>query len=83
MLELLSLRQGRTVSKEQFLSYLYGGVEEPGPKIIDVFVCKLRRKLSSALGGKDYIETIWGSGFVLRGPTEDAPARVDLVASRA
>jgi len=70
MLELLSLRQGRTVTKEQFLNHLYGGIEEPEQKIIDVFMCKLRKKLSNASGGKDYIETIWGRGYVLREPSE-------------
>jgi two-component system, cell cycle response regulator CtrA len=63
MLELLGLRQGKTVSKEQFLNHLYGGIEEPEQKIIDVFICKLRKKLSRASGGKHYIETIWGRGY--------------------
>jgi two-component system cell cycle response regulator CtrA len=66
ILELLSLRQGKALSKEQFLNHLYGGTDEPGQKIIDVFICKLRRKLSNASGGRDYIETIWGRGYVLR-----------------
>ncbi len=70
MLELLSLRQGKTVTKEQFLNHLYGGIEEPEQKIIDVFMCKLRKKLSNASGGKEYIETIWGRGYVLREPSE-------------
>jgi two-component system cell cycle response regulator CtrA len=77
MLELLSLRQGRTVSKEQFLNHLYGGIEEPEQKIIDVFICKLRKKLSNASGGKDYIETVWGRGYVLREPSDgEAPIAV-------
>jgi two-component system cell cycle response regulator CtrA len=66
MLELLGLRQGKTVSKEQFLNHLCGGIEEPEQKIIDVFICKLRKKLSTASGGNQYIETIWGRGYVLR-----------------
>ena len=68
MLELLSLRQGRTLTKEQFLNHLYGGMEEPQQKILDVFICKLRKKLSDASGGKDYIETVWGRGYALREP---------------
>jgi len=77
MLELLSLRQGKTVTKEQFLNHLYGGIEEPEQKIIDVFMCKLRKKLSNASGGKEYIETIWGRGYVLREPSEgEVPAPV-------
>ena len=59
MLELLALRKGTTSSKEVFLNNLYGGMEEPEPKIIDVFICKLRKKLANASGGTDYIETVW------------------------
>jgi two-component system cell cycle response regulator CtrA len=54
-----------------FLNNLYGGMDEPEIKIIDVFMCKLRKKLASASEGKDYIETVWGRGYVLREPTED------------
>jgi two-component system cell cycle response regulator CtrA len=68
MLELLSLRKGTTVSKEMFLSNLYSGMDEPEIKIIDVFICKLRKKLANASSGKDYIETVWGRGYVLREP---------------
>jgi two-component system cell cycle response regulator CtrA len=71
MLELLSLRKGATLTKEMFLNYLYGGMDEPEVKIIDVFICKLRKKLATATGGKHYIETIWGRGYVLRN-SEDA-----------
>jgi two-component system cell cycle response regulator CtrA len=67
-LELLALRRGTTLSKEMFLSHLYDGLEEPDMKIIDVFICKLRKKLASASGGKDYIETVWGRGYVMRQP---------------
>ena len=66
MLELLALRKGMTLTKEMFLSHLYGGMDEPEVKIIDVFICKLRKKLANASGGKDYIETIWGRGYVMR-----------------
>ncbi len=71
MLELLSLRKGTTLSKEMFLNHLYGGMEEPAQKIIDVFMCKLRKKLANASNGKNYIETVWGRGYVLREPAED------------
>jgi two-component system cell cycle response regulator CtrA len=70
MLEFLSLRKGTTVSKEMFLSQLYSGMDEPELKIIDVFICKLRKKLAEASNGKDYIETVWGRGYVLREPDE-------------
>jgi two-component system cell cycle response regulator CtrA len=69
MLELLSLRKGTTVSKEMFLNNLYSGMDEPEIKIIDVFICKLRKKLADASSGKDYIETVWGRGYVLREPS--------------
>ena len=68
MLELLSLRKGTTLTKEMFLNHLYGGMDEPELKIIDVFICKLRKKLSNATGGDNYIETVWGRGYVLRDP---------------
>ena len=68
MLELLSLRKGTTLTKEMFLNHLYGGMDEPELKIIDVFICKLRKKLSVATGGDNYIETVWGRGYVLRDP---------------
>ncbi|MDQ2092869.1 response regulator transcription factor CtrA [Rhodalgimonas zhirmunskyi] len=68
MLELLSLRKGTTLTKEMFLNHLYGGMDEPELKIIDVFICKLRKKLANATGGDNYIETVWGRGYVLRDP---------------
>ena len=70
MLELLSLRKGTTLTKEMFLNHLYGGMDEPELKIIDVFICKLRKKLSEATGGENHIETVWGRGYVLRDPVE-------------
>lgn len=68
MLELLSLRKGTTLTKEMFLNHLYGGMDEPELKIIDVFICKLRKKLGEAIDGENYIETVWGRGYVLRDP---------------
>jgi two-component system cell cycle response regulator CtrA len=74
MLELLSLRKGTTLTKEMFLNHLYGGMDEPELKIIDVFICKLRKKLAHACGGETYIETVWGRGYVLRDPEDAAQA---------
>lgn len=71
ILELLSLRKGTTLTKEMFLNHLYGGMDEPELKIIDVFVCKLRKKLNQATAGENYIETVWGRGYVLRDPQGD------------
>lgn len=70
IMELLSLRKGSNLNKDQFLNHLYGGIDEPELKIIDVFICKLRKKLEKASGGKNYIETVWGRGYVLRDPDE-------------
>jgi two-component system cell cycle response regulator CtrA len=70
ILETLTLRKGTTLTKEMFLNQLYGGMDEPEIKIIDVFICKLRKKLANASGGKNYIETIWGRGYALREPSE-------------
>ena len=78
ILELLSLRKGTTLTKEMFLNHLYGGMDEPELKIIDVFVCKLRKKIAAACDGDNYIETVWGRGYVLRDPigeTAEPPLR--------
>jgi two-component system cell cycle response regulator CtrA len=71
ILEILCLRKGTTLTKEMFLNQLYGGRDEPVIKIIDVFICKLRKKLANASGGKNYVETVWGRGYTLREPNED------------
>jgi two-component system cell cycle response regulator CtrA len=68
ILELLSLRKGTTMTKEMFLDHLYGGIDEPELKIIDVFICKLRKKIQQATGGDHYIETVWGRGYMLKDP---------------
>ena len=78
ILELLSRRKGTTLTKEMFLDHLYGGRDEPEIKIIDVFICKLRKKLARATGGTHYIETVWGRGYVLRDP----PANPSLPKTR-
>jgi two-component system cell cycle response regulator CtrA len=70
ILELLALRKGTTLTKEVFLNHLYGGMDEPELKIIDVFICKLRKKLANASEGRNFIETVWGRGYVLREPHE-------------
>ncbi len=82
ILELLSLRKGTTLTKEMFLNHLYGGMDEPELKIIDVFICKLRKKLAEATGGDNYIETVWGRGYVMRDPVpEMALRRVSIAAA--
>jgi two-component system, cell cycle response regulator CtrA len=74
MLEVLALRKGITLSKETFITHLYQERDEPEIKIIDVFICKIRKKLAEASGGKNYIETIWGRGYTLN---ERAPPMND------
>ena len=79
MLELLSLRKGTTLTKEMFLNHLYGGMDEPELKIIDVFICKLRKKLAEASGGQNLIETVWCRGYVLRDPMmAEGPQRLAI-----
>jgi two-component system, cell cycle response regulator CtrA len=69
ILELLSLRRGRTLTKEMFLDHLYGGMDEPEQKIVDVFICKLRKKIAKLTGETDIpIQTVWGQGYTLREP---------------
>ena len=72
ILELLALRKGTIVTREMLLNHLYGGTEEPALKIIDVFVCKLRKKLVQAAKGDHYIETVWGRGYILHEPMSTA-----------
>lgn len=67
ILELLAMRKGIVLSKETFLNHLYNGMDEPEIKIIDVFICKLRKKLAAASGtNTNYIETVWGRGYMLK-----------------
>ena len=76
ILELLTLRKGLVLTKEAFLNHLYGGMDEPEVKIIDVFICKLRKKLAQA-GCSDLIGTVWGRGYVMRDPLAQS-ARMTL-----
>lgn len=66
ILELLAISKGSVLTKEMFLNHLYTSVDEPEVKIIDVFICKLRKKLADAAGGVNYIETVWGRGYMLK-----------------
>ncbi|MGZ3278803.1 MAG: response regulator transcription factor [Caulobacteraceae bacterium] len=75
LLELLALRRGTTLTKETFLNHLYGEMDEPEAKIIDVFVCKLRKKLAAYTNGENYIETVWGQGYLIRN-ADKPPERV-------
>jgi two-component system cell cycle response regulator CtrA len=68
ILELLILLKGKTLTREVLVDHLYENIEKPEVKIIDVFVCKLRKKLAEATGGDHYIETVWGRGYAIRDP---------------
>ena len=82
MLELLSLRKGNTLTKEMFLNYLYSSSDEPELKIIDVFICKLRKKLFHASGGLNFISTVWGRGYMLADPADCAPLVHPMIVGR-
>ncbi len=79
ILELLTLRRGMVLTKEAFLNHLYGGMDEPEMKIIDVFICKLRKKLAQA-GAGNLIGTVWGRGYVMREPVEATKVRLPAAA---
>ena len=78
ILELLTLRKGTIVTREMLLNHLYGGTDEPELKIIDVFVCKLRKKLAQATGGDHYIETVWGRGYMIHEPVATAATQAHV-----
>ena len=81
ILELLVLRKGMVLTKEAFLNHLYGGMDEPEMKIIDVFICKLRKKLAVA-GADNLIGTVWGRGYMIREPTEDLAEALPIEPAR-
>ena len=76
ILELLALKKGSVLPKEAFLNHIYGGLDEPELKIVDVFICKLRKKISDLTGGSSCIETVWGRGYVLRDFHEETNAHI-------
>jgi two-component system cell cycle response regulator CtrA len=82
ILELLVLRKGMVLTKEAFLNHLYGGMDEPEMKIIDVFICKLRKKLAVA-GATNLIGTVWGRGYMMREPSaETADPTSEIVSNK-
>jgi two-component system cell cycle response regulator CtrA len=70
LLQLLMLRKNMILTKDAILTQLYGGMDEPEVKIIDVFVCKIRKKLA-AVGLGDFIGTVWGRGYTVRDQAGD------------
>jgi len=69
-LNFLALRKGAVLGKDAFLNHLYGGIDEPEPKIIDVFICKLRRTLVENGTNGLSVDTFWGQGYILREPRD-------------
>jgi two-component system cell cycle response regulator CtrA len=76
ILELLVLRKGVVLTKDAFLNHLYGGMDEPEMKIIDVFICKMRKKLQAA-GAGHLIGTVRGRGYILRDQDNRTPVLPD------
>ena len=74
MLELLCLRKGSVVSKESFLDQFYGRMDEPEMEIIDVFICRLRKKIENAGASHPFIETVWGRGYRVDIPEQKCSA---------
>ena len=67
VLELLAFARNNVVTRQMLLKHLYRrNDDQPQPKIIDVFISKLRKKLRSAAGGAEFIETIPQRGWILR-----------------
>jgi two-component system cell cycle response regulator CtrA len=77
VLETLMLRRGMLLTKDHFMSRLYGAEEGPDQRILDVFVCKLRRKLAAA-GAAEIVRTVWGRGYVV-----EEPSAAEIAAARA
>ena len=76
ILELLALKKGTVLPKEVFLNHVYGGMDEPEAKIVDVFICKLRKKISDLTGGVNFIETVWGRGYMLKASEDDCDSQM-------
>ena len=67
VLELLAFARNNVVTRAMLLKHLYRRADDqPQPKIIDVFISKLRKKLRMASGGAEFIETIPQRGWILR-----------------
>jgi two-component system cell cycle response regulator CtrA len=79
ILELLAIRKGVMISKEMFLNHLYGGLDEPEIKIVDVFICRLRKKIADITGGDNFIQTVWGRGYILEDPAEKTDLKKEVM----
>lgn len=68
ILELLALKKDAMVGRSAIMNYLYGGPDEPGEKVIDVHICRIRNKLAKIAPANDLLQTVRGLGFVLTAP---------------
>jgi two-component system cell cycle response regulator CtrA len=75
IMELLTIKRGAVLPKEAFLNHIYGGMDEPDLKIVDVFICRLRRKIAELTGGLNFIETVWGRGYTIKYLEEEQDAK--------
>jgi two-component system, cell cycle response regulator CtrA len=62
----LALQKGAVLSKNAFLNHLYGSIDEPELKIIDIFICKLPSKLVENGAKGLSVDSVWGQGYILR-----------------
>ena len=75
VLELLAFARNNVVTRTMLLKHLYRrSDDQPQPKIIDVFISKLRKKLRLASNGAEFIETIPQRGWILRDIDVDGKA---------
>lgn len=73
ILGVLALNHRRVVSKECIYEAVYGlSGADPIDKVIDVYICKLRKKIAGSTGGGKYIETVYGRGYKFEAPAEAA-----------
>ena len=77
ILQLLVLRRNMVMTKEMILAHLYGGMDQPEIKIIDVFICKIRSKLAKA-GLPTVISTVWGRGYCVKHNGNEGPLTMPL-----
>lgn len=77
VLETIARHPGLCITKAVIMLALYAQRDEAQIKIVDVFICKLRKKLAAATAGQEVIETVWGQGYRFV-PAGFAPAVVDM-----
>lgn len=74
VLKLLFLRKGRIVTSDAIMDHLYGWEDPPQERIVDVFVCLIRKQMREAGVDPSFIETVWGRGYLVRSATSKSMA---------